>query len=114
MGVFADLDSPISLAFLAAAASGGRGGLARRRGGVLQEPALQEPQTPAQLLGRLRSAPDGRAGELEEAQAPSERGRALSSERVLTIIGAKPTAPGEEEAPSPADKAPARAEVAAC
>jgi transposase len=67
IGLFCDLDSPISLAFLARYPSpvDARGMGEKRLAAFLKAQRYNNRTTPAQLLGRLRSAPTGRAGELE-------------------------------------------------
>ena len=67
VGLFADLDSPISLAFLARYPSPDdtRGLGAKRMAAFLQAHRYSARKTAAQLLERLRSAPTGRAGEIE-------------------------------------------------
>lgn len=65
--IFAEIDSPIALAFLerypAPADAGGLG--ERRLGGFLARQAYSGRRSPAELLERLRAAPAGRVGELE-------------------------------------------------
>ena len=67
IGLFADLDSPISLAFLARYPSpaDARGLGVKRLAAFLKAHRYTNRKTPAQLLERLRSAPAGRAGEIE-------------------------------------------------
>ena len=67
IGVFCDLDRPISLAFLARYPSPADArGLGEKRLAVfLRGQSYNNRKTPAQLLGRLRAAPVGRTGELE-------------------------------------------------
>jgi transposase len=67
IGLFCDLDSPISLAFLARYPSpaDARGLGEKRMAGFLRAHGYSARKTPAQLLERLRSAPTGRAGEVE-------------------------------------------------
>jgi transposase len=67
IGLFADLDSPISLAFLARYPSpaDARGLGVKRLATFLKAHRYTNRKTPAQLLERLRSAPAGRAGEIE-------------------------------------------------
>lgn len=67
VGLFADLDSPISLAFLErypSPADARRLG-AKRLAAFLADHHYPNRKTPAALLERLRSAPSGRAGEIE-------------------------------------------------
>lgn len=65
--VFADLDSPIALAFLERYPSpaDARGLGPRRLRAFLDRHAYSGRQTPQRLLAKLRAAPTGRAGELE-------------------------------------------------
>jgi transposase len=65
--VFADVDSPISLAFLARypAPADAKGLGPKRLAGFLARQGYCGRRSPAELLGRMRSAPAGRAGELE-------------------------------------------------
>lgn len=65
--IFADLDSPISLAFLERYPSpaDARGLGPKRLAAFLHRHAYPGRRTPEELLGRLREAPVGRAGELE-------------------------------------------------
>jgi transposase len=67
IGLFAELDSPISLAFLARYPSpaDARGLGTKRMATFLQAHRYTNRNTPAELLERLRSAPAGRAGEIE-------------------------------------------------
>jgi transposase len=67
VGLFSALDSPISLAFLARYPSpaDARGLGEKRLGAFLNAQHYTNRKTPAQLLQRLRSAPAGRAGEIE-------------------------------------------------
>jgi transposase len=67
VGLFADLDSPISLAFLARYPSptDAKGLGEKRLAGFLKSHGYSSRKTPAQLVKRLRSAPAGRAGDLE-------------------------------------------------
>ena len=67
IGLFCDLDSPISLAFLARYPSpaDARGLGEKRLQAFLKAQRYNNRKTAAQLLCRLRSAPAGRAGELE-------------------------------------------------
>jgi transposase len=67
VGLFADLDSPISLAFLARYPSpaDARGLGEKRLAAFLKAHRYTSRKSAAQLLERLRSVPAGRAGELE-------------------------------------------------
>ena len=67
VGLFSDLDSPISLAFLARYPSpaDARGLGEKRLAAFLKAHHYSNRKTAGQLLERLRSAPAGRAGELE-------------------------------------------------
>jgi transposase len=67
IGLFCDLDSPISLAFLARYPSpqDARGLGEKRLAAFLKARRYNNRKTAKQLLDRLRSAPAGRAGELE-------------------------------------------------
>jgi hypothetical protein len=67
IGLFSDLDSPISLAFLDRYPSpdDARGLGEKRMAAFLRAHRYSARKTPAQLLERLRSAPAGRAGEVE-------------------------------------------------
>jgi transposase len=73
IGLFCDLDSPISLAFLARYPSptDARALGEKRLAGFLKGQRYNNRKTPAQLLGRLRSAPSGRAGKIETRQRRS-------------------------------------------
>ena len=66
-GVFADLDSPIALAFLARYPSpaDARSLGEKRLASFLARNGYSGRRRPAELIERLRSAPQGRAGELE-------------------------------------------------
>jgi transposase len=65
--IFKDIDSPISLAFIKRYPSPGeaRGLGAQRLGWFLARHAYSGGKQPAQLIRKLRSAPEGRAGEQE-------------------------------------------------
>jgi transposase len=65
--IFADVDSPISLAFLKRCPSptDARGLGPKRLAGFLARHRYSGRRTPEELLERMRSAPAGRAGELE-------------------------------------------------
>jgi transposase len=67
VGLFSDIDSPISLAFLARypCPQDARGLGEKRLAAFLKAHRYTNRKTPAQLLERLRSAPAGRAGEVE-------------------------------------------------
>jgi transposase len=79
--IFADVDSPISLAFLKRCPSpaDARGLGPKRLAGFLARHRYCGRRTPEELLERMRSAPTGRAGELE-----AEARRAV----VLGLVGA--------------------------
>ncbi len=66
-GIFADIDSPIALAFLERYPSpeDARGLGAKRLQGFLARNGYSGRRSPGELLQRLREAPTGRAGELE-------------------------------------------------
>jgi transposase len=66
-GIFAEVDSPIALCFLARYPSphDARGLGEKRLAGFLHRHAYCGRRSPAELLGRLRSAPQGGAAELE-------------------------------------------------
>jgi transposase len=83
--VFADIDSPIGLAFLERYPSpaDARGLGERRMEGFLSRHAYCGRRSPAELLGRLRSAPEGRAGVLE---AEARRGAVLGLVAALRPI----------------------------
>jgi transposase len=83
--VFADLDSPIALAFLGRYPSpaDAKGLGERRMEGFLSRHAYCGRRSPAELLGRLRSAPEGRAGALE---AEARRGAVLGLVAALRPI----------------------------
>lgn len=85
--LFADLDSPISLAFLARYPSpvDARGLGEKRLAQFLARHHYPGRKDPAELLARLRSAPSGRAGELE---ADARRGLVLALVAALgPIVG---------------------------
>ncbi|MGN6169279.1 MAG: IS110 family transposase [Solirubrobacteraceae bacterium] len=73
VGLFSVIDSPISLAFLARYPSpaDARGLGEKRLAAFLKSHRYTNRKTPAQLLERLRSAPAGRAGELETGRRRS-------------------------------------------
>jgi transposase len=78
--IFADIDSPIALAFLRrypTPESAARLG-PKRLAGFLASHAYCGRRSPAELLARLRAAPTGRAGEAE-AEARGELVRALAA-----------------------------------
>jgi len=85
VGVFADLDSPISLAFLSRYPSpaDARGLGEKRIAQFLARHHYCGRRTPAELLDRLRAAPSGRAGELE---SEVRRGIVLALVAALTSI----------------------------
>jgi transposase len=76
IGLFTKLDSPISLAFLERYPSpaDARGLGAQRLAGFLARQRYSGHQKPAELLGKLRRAPEGRVGETE-----------LSTRRMLVL-----------------------------
>jgi transposase len=87
--VFADIDSPIALAFVArypTPDSAGRLG-ERRLASFLAQQAYCGRRSPAELLARLRAAPAGLASEIE-AEVKGEIARALAAvlERLVTEI----------------------------
>ncbi len=86
--VFADVDSPIGLAFLERypAPADARGLGEKRMEGFLARHAYCGRRSPAELLGRLRSAPEGRAGALE---AEARRGAVLGLVAALRPIVAQ-------------------------
>jgi transposase len=65
--IFAEIDSPIALAFLARypTPADARGLGEQRLAGFLDRHAYSGRRTPRELLGRLRGAAEGRAGQLE-------------------------------------------------
>jgi transposase len=85
IGLFSDLDSPISLAFLARYPSPADAcGLGEKRiAAFLRAHGYSARKTPAQLLERLRSAPTGRAGEVETR---TRRAIVLRLTRTLQVL----------------------------
>jgi len=85
IGLFSDLDSAISLAFLARYPSpiDARGLGKKRLAGFLKAQHYTNRKTPAQLLGRLRAAPAGRAGEIEIS---TRRQIVLALTRTLAVM----------------------------
>jgi transposase len=85
VGLFADLDSRISLAFLARYPSpADANGLGEKRlAGFLKTHGYSSRKTPAQLLERLRSAPAGRGGPVETR---TRRSIVLRLTRTLQIM----------------------------
>jgi transposase len=85
IGPFNDLDSRISLAFLARYPSPIDARLLgeKRLAAFLNGQRYNNRKTPAQLLGRLRSAPAGRAGELETRRRRSVVKRLVATLQVL-------------------------------
>jgi transposase len=83
--VFADVDSPIALAFLERypGPADARGLGERRMEGFLARHRYSGRRSAAELLGRLRSAPEGRAGALE---AEARRGAVLGLAAALRPI----------------------------
>lgn len=87
--IFADVDSPISLAFLRRCPSpaDAKGLGPRRLAGFLARHRYSGRRSPEELLGRMRSAPAGRAGELEtEARRAVVLGLVASLEPVVAEI----------------------------
>jgi transposase len=86
--VFADIDSPIALAFLERYPSpaDARGLGEKRLGGFLVRNSYCGRRTAAELLERLRAAPTGRAGEME---AEARRGAVLGLVAALRPIVAQ-------------------------
>jgi transposase len=86
--IFADVDSPIGLAFLARypSPSDARGLGEKRLAGFLARNGYCGRRSAAELLERLRSAPEGRAGALE---AEARRGAVLGLVAALTPIVAQ-------------------------
>jgi transposase len=85
VGLFCDLDSPISLAFLARYPSpdDARGLGEKRMAAFLTAQHYPSRKTPGELLERLRSAPVGRAGETERR---ARRSVVLAQIAALEII----------------------------
>jgi transposase len=85
IGLFSDLDSPISLAFLTRYPSpdDARGLGEKRMAAFLRAHRYSARKTPAQLLERLRSAPTGRAGEVETR---TRRAIVLRLTRTLQVL----------------------------
>ncbi len=88
IGLFSDLDSPISLAFLTRYPSPGdaRGLGEKRMAAFLKGHRYSARKTPAQLLERLRSGPTGRAGEIETR---TRRTIVLRLTRTLQVLAAQ-------------------------
>jgi transposase len=86
--IFADVDSPIALAFLERYPSpaDARGLGPKRLEGFLARHAYCGRRSPEELLGRLRAAPEGRAGALE---AEARRGSVLGLVAALRPIVAQ-------------------------
>ncbi len=87
--IFADVDSPISLAFLRRCPSpaDAKGLGPRRLAGFLARHRYSGRRSPEELLGRMRSAPAGRADELEaEARRAVVLGLVASLEPVVAEI----------------------------
>ena len=86
--IFADVDSPIALAFLERYPSpaDARGLGPKRLEGFLARHAYCGRRSPEELLGRLRTAPEGRAGALE---AEARRGSVLGLVAALRPIVAQ-------------------------
>jgi transposase len=85
IGIFSDLDSPISLAFLARYPSPAdtRGLGEQRLAGFLARHSYAGRRSPTEMLARLRNAPTGRAGDLE---TDARRGLVLALVAALTPI----------------------------
>ncbi len=85
VGLFSDLDSPVSLAFLARDPSpdDARGLGEKRMSAFLKAHRYSARKTPAQLLERLRSAATGRAGEIETR---TRRAIVLRLTRTLQVL----------------------------
>ena len=85
IGLFSDLDSPISLAFLTRYPSpdDARGLGEKRIAAFLRAHRYSARKTPTQLLERLRSAPAGRAGEIETR---TRRAIVLHLTRTLQVL----------------------------
>jgi transposase len=89
--VFAQVDSPISLAFLRRCPSpaDAKGLGTKRLGRWLARNGYSGRRSPEQLLERIRSAPDGRAGELEaEARRAAVLGLVAALEPIVAQISA--------------------------
>ncbi len=87
--IFADVDSPISLAFLKRCPSpaDAKGLGPKRLAGLLARHRYSGRRTPEELLERMRSAPAGRAGELEpEARRAVVVGLAGALEPIVAEI----------------------------
>ena len=85
IGLFSALDSPISLAFLARYPSprDARGLGEKRLAAFLKAQHYPNRKTPSQLWERLRSAPAGRAGEIELS---TRRSIVLGLTRALVVM----------------------------
>jgi hypothetical protein len=85
IGLFSAIDSPISLAFLARYPSpqDARGLGEKRLAAFLKAHRYSSPKTAAQLLERLRSAPVGRAGEIETRARRSIVARLVSTLQIM-------------------------------
>lgn len=85
IGLFSALDSPISLAFLARYPSprDARGLGEKRLAAFLKAQHYTNRKTPSQLVKRLRSAPAGRAGEIETS---TRRSIVLRLTRALVVM----------------------------
>jgi transposase len=84
--IFGDIDSPIALAFLERYPADARGLGEKRLAGFLARHGYCGRRSAAELLGRLRSAPEGRAGALE---AEARRGAVLGLVAALRPIVAQ-------------------------
>jgi transposase len=85
IGLFSAIDSPISLAFLARYPSpaDARGLGEKRLAAFLKAHRYSSPKTAAQLLVRLRSAPAGRAGEIETRARRSIVARLVTTLQIM-------------------------------
>lgn len=87
--IFSDVDSPVSLAFLARYPSpaDARGLGPKRLGAFLARHGYSGRKAPSELLCRMRSAPAGRAGEAEaEARRAAVLGLVAALEPIVTQI----------------------------
>ena len=94
--VFAHVDSPVSLAFLRRYPSpaDAKGLRTKRLAGWLARHGYSGRRSPEELLARMRSAPEGRAGELEvEARRAAVLGLVAALEPIVAQIRATRFAP---------------------